>query len=461
MARDPARHAVVSKPARVQRVPAAERERLILNEAIDFFAREGFGGQMRRLAAGLGIPHSVLFRHFPSKEDLIARVYQELYLSRWRAEWSEQLRDRSVPLPQRLLNFYRSYTRAIFHEDWVRIFMFAGLGGMPLNAAYLTVLREQVMVPICLELRALAGMAEVEKDAITPEELEIAWGLHGRIFYLAVRKFIYRLTIPRDLDTYLSDAITVFFEGAAHGTIAAAASPRREARAGEAAPPAPPADRRRRLSAQDRERLIVAEAISYFAEHGTGGQMRALARRIGVTHPLLYRYFPTKSALLERVYQEIYIGHWNPRWSALLRDGAQPVQARLIAFYSDYMKVIFDYRWCRIFIYSSLHGSDISRRYLAIVRRDIISPIADCLRDLSPPDRRLTSRRAQELAWGLHGQIFYVALRRFVYDRPVAPSLELLVETAVTGFLRGAVQALHHALGEGGSGALSSNGGAR
>ena len=466
MARDPAPDAVViarlRQPAqrRGARVPSAQRERLIVDEAIRFFAREGFDGQMRRLAERLGIHHSVLFRHFPHKKDLVARVYQELYFSRWQPEWSEQLRDRSLPLPQRLLRFYRSYTRAIFREDWVRIFMFAGLNGMPLNAAYLAVLREHLLVPICQELRLSAGLAESGAHAITPQELEIAWGLHGRIFYLAVRKFIYGLTIPRDLDPYLIDAIEVFF----HGAMAGGGVPARDAcaqvpceDAAQTAPPAGPP--RRRLSAEDRERLIVDEAISYFAEHGTGGQLRALARRIGVTHPLLYRYFPTRSALLERVYQEIYIGHWNPRWGALLRDDTRHAQARIIGFYVEYMRVIFDYRWCRIFIYSSLHGSDISRRYLAIVRRDVILPIAACLRCAHATPDRLSPRRAQELAWGLHGQIFYVAMRRFVYDMAVGEPLDRLVETTVIGFLRGAVPALHHAIGGDGR-ALSLNEGA-
>ena len=50
--------------------------------------------------------------------------------------------------------------------------------------------------------------------------------------------------------------------------------------------------RRTRLSPAERERLIVAGAVRYFAEVGFGGQTRELSRRLGITQPLLYRYFP-------------------------------------------------------------------------------------------------------------------------------------------------------------------------
>ena len=52
--------------------------------------------------------------------------------------------------------------------------------------------------------------------------------------------------------------------------------------------------KRRRLSPTVREQQIVDEAIQFFAEVGFGGRTRELAKRIGITQPLLYRYFPTK-----------------------------------------------------------------------------------------------------------------------------------------------------------------------
>ena len=77
---------------------------------------------------------------------------------------------------------------------------------------------------------------------------------------------------------------------------------------------AKPRSRAARLLPGERERLIVNEAIRFFAEAGFAGQTRELSRRLGITQPLLYRYFPSKRALLERVYQEVFLGRWDPTW---------------------------------------------------------------------------------------------------------------------------------------------------
>ncbi len=55
-------------------LPAAERERRIVEAAAEFFALHGFEGQTRELAKTMGISHSAIFRYFPTKEALIERV---------------------------------------------------------------------------------------------------------------------------------------------------------------------------------------------------------------------------------------------------------------------------------------------------------------------------------------------------------------------------------------------------
>ncbi|MDI7047032.1 TetR/AcrR family transcriptional regulator, partial [Escherichia coli] len=62
----------------------------------------------------------------------------------------------------------------------------------------------------------------------------------------------------------------------------------------------------RRLAPEVRERQIVLKAVDHFATHGFSGSTRELARQLGVTQPLLYRYFPSKEALIDRVYEEVY-----------------------------------------------------------------------------------------------------------------------------------------------------------
>ena len=72
--------------------------------------------------------------------------------------------------------------------------------------------------------------------------------------------------------------------------------------------------RSQRLAPDDRKRQILRAAVQYFAEVGFGGGTRELARRLQVTQPLIYRYFPSKEDLIQAVYQEVYLTRWQPDW---------------------------------------------------------------------------------------------------------------------------------------------------
>ena len=96
---------------------------------------------------------------------------------------------------------------------------------------------------------------------------------------------------------------------------------------------------RQRLSPEARERQIIDGAIAFFAEVGLSGQTRELAQRLGVTQPLIYRYFPTKQDLIDRVYEEVFVGRWRAEWTDLIGDRARPLRDRLIAFYQVYARL--------------------------------------------------------------------------------------------------------------------------
>jgi AcrR family transcriptional regulator len=189
-----------------------EREREILRAAVAYFAEVGFEGSTRDLAARLGITQPLLYRYFPSKEALLDRVYREVYLSRWDPRWEARLADRSVPLRGRLTAFYQDYARVILTYEWVRLFMFAGLKGLDFNARYIAFLRQTIFDRIVRELRAAYGKNE---DApAREEESELIWGLHAAIYYLGVRRWIYAMPMPADLDTDIALKIDAFLCGA-------------------------------------------------------------------------------------------------------------------------------------------------------------------------------------------------------------------------------------------------------
>jgi AcrR family transcriptional regulator len=198
---------------RRRRLPREERERHIIDEAIRFFAEVGFEGQTRALAERLGVTQPLLYRYFPDKEALIERVFEEVHLKRWRPEWGALLRDRSRSLEHRLAEFYVHYCQTIFHRDWVRIFMFAGLKGESMNQRYFEIVHTQVLAPICGELRHEMGLPGPETLPIDDLEINLAWAVHGAVFYIAMRKWIYKLPVPDDMSLLIANIIQAYLNG--------------------------------------------------------------------------------------------------------------------------------------------------------------------------------------------------------------------------------------------------------
>jgi AcrR family transcriptional regulator len=195
-------------------MPPEQRERLIAAAAVRFFAEHGFEGQTRALARQLGITQPLLYRYFPSKEALIERVYQEVFVGQLDPSWEALLADRRVPLRERLLRFYRHYAEAILSYEWVRLFMFSGLKGLDLNARYLQLLRDRIFTRVVSEVRHAHGWPSPEEAPIREAEIEIVWSLHAAIFYLGVRRWIYGLPIPDDLGQAVAEKVTAFLDGA-------------------------------------------------------------------------------------------------------------------------------------------------------------------------------------------------------------------------------------------------------
>ena len=166
-----------------RRLQPDDREKLILQEAIKFFADVGFEGRTRDLAKRIGVTQPLLYRYFPNKESLVERVYEEVYLGRLDPEWTERLTDRSVPLRKRLIAFYTDYQGAVSNYEWVRIFMYSGLRGVGINQRYLAVLEERVLTPIYRELRVHAGLPEHAGQPVPAQDMELIWSLHGQFFY--------------------------------------------------------------------------------------------------------------------------------------------------------------------------------------------------------------------------------------------------------------------------------------
>lgn len=197
-----------------KKLKGEEREKLIAQEAVRFFAEVGFSGDTRQLARRLGITQSLIYRYFPTKAALIDRVYNEVYMGRWNPYWETILADRSIPLQVRLIRHYKDYSVAALDHDWVRIFMFSGLAGEVINKRYLQFLRSRVLEPICIELRAELNLPSVDDVPLTEAEVELVWGINARLFYFGQRRWIFNLPLSEDLDTMIKHTIEHFMAGA-------------------------------------------------------------------------------------------------------------------------------------------------------------------------------------------------------------------------------------------------------
>lgn len=215
------------QPGAGRRLPPEVRERQIVLKAIDHFATHGFSGSTRELARQLGVTQPLLYRYFPSKEALIDRVYDEVY--EWNTAWEKLITDRAIPIQERMVRFYTAYSKVILRREWIRIFIFAGLTKEGINSRYLGRLRERVFMPMMREIRAAYGADAATTATERASDLELIWSLHASIFYIGVRKWIYALPVPEDIDAQIAQQIDAFLNGVPHTLKQSRRKPRKPA----------------------------------------------------------------------------------------------------------------------------------------------------------------------------------------------------------------------------------------
>lgn len=186
---------------------------MIIDGAIDFFAANGFDGSTHQLASYLGVTQPLIYQYFPTKEDLIEAVYQNLFQNRWNDEWDGIISDRSRPLKERLIDFYTRYCSVIHSPEWIRVFLYSGLKNMEINLRYAPLVEERAIRRMCIEARDTNNLPGLDKIPLSHEEFEAVWTMHGGIFYYGVRRYVYRVPVEADTDELINGAVTAFLEG--------------------------------------------------------------------------------------------------------------------------------------------------------------------------------------------------------------------------------------------------------
>lgn len=193
----------------------------------------------------------------------------------------------------------------------------------------------------------------------------------------------------------------------------------------------------RRLSPAQRRKVLLERATLFFAENGMSAPTRALAEACGVAQRLLYRYFPSKSALLAEVTEQAILAPFKAIWLVRLADRATPMRARLCAFYADYYATIFNRQWIRLFLFGGLDGSGMAPAYIDSIVKQLLEVIvresAAELRVALPAAPALL----HEIGWVLHGAVSHLAIRQHVYGASQSVALEDVLALQVAAFLDG------------------------
>jgi AcrR family transcriptional regulator len=202
-----------------------------------------------------------------------------------------------------------------------------------------------------------------------------------------------------------------------------------------------------RMAPADRKAMILARATEFFAEYGLTAQTRPLAAACGVAQRLLYRYFPSKAALLDEVYQQGIVAPFKAVWLVRLKDRSQPFEQRLAEFYRHYYADVLTRKWLRLFLYASLAEVRMAPDYIVAIILEMLETIVEeAAHDQGvelPRDKALL----HEIGWVLHGAVSHFAIRRHLYSASRQISEDRVLALQMRVFLAGFAAAVAEARG--------------
>jgi AcrR family transcriptional regulator len=192
-----------------------------------------------------------------------------------------------------------------------------------------------------------------------------------------------------------------------------------------------------RMAPADRKAMILTRASEFFAEYGLTAQTRALAAACGVAQRLLYRYFPSKAALLDEVYQQAIVAPFKAVWLVRLKDRTRPFEQRLTEFYRNYYADVLTRKWLRLFLYASLAEVRMAPDYIAAIILEMLETIVEEAAHDQKVDLPHDAALLHEIGWALHGAVSHFAIRRHLYAASRQISEDRVLALQMRMFLAG------------------------
>lgn len=191
-------------------MPADERRKAMLDDAAVHFAEFGFESATRDIADALGVTQALIYKHFASKEDLIERTLERNFAAN--ADDGPWI-DPDRPLKDELLRFYRGFVGRS-SEVRMRLFIRAGLDGRSWPTRRGHSLNRGLFLPVIAALRAGAGLPGFDTYPAMRGERELVMTIHASMVFLGIRRHIYGMLMPDNLDDVVGLYVTNFLAGA-------------------------------------------------------------------------------------------------------------------------------------------------------------------------------------------------------------------------------------------------------
>ncbi|MCP3800303.1 TetR/AcrR family transcriptional regulator [Allokutzneria sp. A3M-2-11 16] len=157
-------------------------------------------------------------------------------------------------------------------------------------------------------------------------------------------------------------------------------------------------DRRQRYREQTRDEAKRI-ALEQLAEAGPSGiSVNAIAKRMGVTGPALYRYFANRDALLTDLIEDAYNDLADTMQGAVTQRAGHATQMRALATAMREWAVAQPHRYLLLFG-TPVPGYQAPMETLAAAHRSMTAVLATVGEDTEPANRRSTLYR-QLSAWG-------------------------------------------------------------
>lgn len=207
-ARKPVRR--TARVAAKRRLPREERRAQILSKAREFFAENGLQAQTRALADACGVSQRLLYSVFPNKAALLEEVYREHIAGPFRESWIDALKDRRLPVEERLVTFYQTYYEEVTTRGWLRLFLHASLAEVTMAPAYIAAVITRTLGVVVAEAAREQGLRPPRDRAVANE---LGWVLHGAVSHLAIRRHVYGNDNPMPARDAIAMQVRVFLGG--------------------------------------------------------------------------------------------------------------------------------------------------------------------------------------------------------------------------------------------------------